>query len=292
LESALADSNLAPTGKLASLVGNLYRAGRAVFAAYGRHDGSLLAAAIAYRVLFSVVPFVAVLVSVLDIVLPDSARDRFTAWLFGELPGTEIENSVSRELAGSGATAPLAGLAALAVLIWGASGMASSVRRAFRIVWEAEQRPDYVGGKLRDLALVALTGVLVVGAFALSVIAQVAVEAGADLSDAIGVSAPLDVLVVVAQVASSVIATFVALLVLYRVVPPLDTPFDHIWLPALLTALAFQAATAGFSIYVARFADFNTVYGPLGAVLAFLLLVYVLAMVVLLGAELVAARRR
>jgi membrane protein len=260
--------------------------------AYGRHDGSLLAAAIAYRVLFSVVPFVAVLVSVLDLVLPDDARDRFSAWLFGELPGSEIESSVSRELAGSGVTAPLVGLVAIAVLVWGASGMMSSLRRSFRIVWEAERRPDYVGGKLRDLTLVALTGVLVVGAFALSVVAQVAVEAGADLSDAIGVSAPLDVLVVLAQVASSVVATFVALLVLYRLVPPLQTPFRQLWVPSLATALAFQAASAGFSTYVARFADFNTVYGPLGAVLAFLLLVYVLAMVVLLGAELVAARRR
>ena len=48
-------------------------------------------------------------------------------------------------------------------------------------------------------------------------------------------------------------------------------------------------ASAGFSIYLERFADFDDVYGPLGAVLAFLLLVYVTAVVLLFGACVAAA---
>jgi len=38
--------------------------------------------------------------------------------------------------------------------------------------------------------------------------------------------------------------------------------------------------------------SFNSVYGPIGAVLGFLLLVYLLAVIVLLGAETAAARSR
>jgi membrane protein len=266
----------------------LYRRGRDTFDAYGRHDGSLLAAAIAYRVLFSVVPFVALLLSVLDLVLPDEPRDRFSDWLFGVFPGQDVEESVSRELASSGAQAPLVGVIALVLLLWGASGMMASVRKSFRILWDADARPNYVRGKLRDIAFVALAGALIIGAFALSVVAQVAVDAGAHLSDAIGLSAPLSAIVGFAQIASTATATFVALVALYRLVPPVRPQLRDVWLPAALTALAFQVAVAAFSVYVAEWADYSTVYGPIGAVLAFLLLVYILASMLLLGAELVA----
>ena len=284
-----------PAASVVRPVAAVYRRVRALFDAFGRHEGSLLAAAIAYRVLFSVVPFVALLLSVLDLVLPDEPRDRFSDWLFGVFPGHDVEESVSRELAGSGAQAPLVGLIALVLLLWSASGMMASVRKAFRIVWEAGARPNYVRGKIRDLALVGLAGALIVGAFALSVVAQVAVDAGADFSDAIGVSAPLSVILAFAQTASTSTATFVALSALYRLVPPVRPMLHEVLLPAALTAIAFQISVAGFSVYVADFADFSSVYGPIGAVLAFLLLVYILATVLLLGAELVAsaaARRR
>ena len=48
-------------------------------------------------------------------------------------------------------------------------------------------------------------------------------------------------------------------------------------------------ASAGFSIYLARFGGFNNVFGPLGAILAFLLLVYAVAAILLLGACVAAA---
>ena len=57
------------------------------------------------------------------------------------------------------------------------------------------------------------------------------------------------------------------------------------------SAVAFELCVYGYAVYTTRFADFNSIYGPIGAVLAFLLLVYLLAAIVLLGAETAAARR-
>ena len=53
---------------------------------------------------------------------------------------------------------------------------------------------------------------------------------------------------------------------------------------ALLATVGFHLASAGFSLYLAHVADFDDVYGPLGAVLALVLLVYVTAIVLLVGA--------
>ena len=263
---------------------------RAVASSYGRHRGSQHAAAISYRVVFSLVPFVALVVSVLDVVLPHDHREQFLGWLFGAFPGAELEASVDRALVRSGASAPLIGLVSLAVLLWGATGMMTSLRLAFGVVWAAERRATYVRGKARDVLLVAFAGALLVAAFALSVVAQVAVETGTDAADALGWTGAGGALAALAEVAGSWVAVAAALLVVYRFVPPVPVSLAAAWPGAVVGAVAFQLAVAGFALYAAHVADFSSAYGPLGAVFAFLLLVYVLAIVVLVGAELVVAR--
>jgi len=264
---------------------------RSTISAHGRHAGAQFAAAIAYRVLFSLVPFLALVVAILDLVLPASAREEFVDWLFASIPGTGVESSVDRALVDSGATAPVVAVLALGTLLWSASGMTASIRTAFRIIWEADSGQTYIRSKLRDFSFVALAGVLLVGAFLLSVVAQVAVETGADLSDALGWSADAAPLTAVVEVATSALVVFAALLALYRFLPPASTR-HHVWPSALGAAIASEIVVAGFAFYAARMADFNSVYGPLGAVFAFLLLVYLLATVVLLGAESVAFSSR
>lgn len=235
-------------------------------------------------------PFVALVVSVLDVVLPDSRREEFVDWVFRSFPGRDVEASVDRALVESGASAPLISLLALALLLWGASGMMASVRRAFAVIWALESTPRFVYAKLGDIALVACAGALLVGAFGFSVVAQVAVETGTNVAAALGWEDAGGVLVALGELLTSWLAAAAALLVVYLVVPPVRINVADAWPSALGVAVAFQVAVAGFAVYAARIADFNTAYGPLGTVFAFLLLVYLLAMLVLVGAEVVAAR--
>jgi membrane protein len=262
-----------------------------ILRSYSRHAGSQLSAAIAYRVLFSFVPFVALLVTIVDVVLPRSTREQFIDWLVGQIGGTGLEDSVERALAGSGASAPIVALVALGTLLWGASGMMASIRIAFRLIWGSESGPTYARSKLRDFALVGFAGALVVCAFGLSVIVRVVFERGSNLSRALGLSGIPSVLSTSAEVGLSTLVVFAALLALYRFVPPVTEPLRLLWPSAVASAVAFELCVYGYAVYTARFADFNSVYGPIGAVLAFLLLVYLLAAIVLLGAETAAARR-
>lgn len=176
-----------------------------IVSAYGRHAGSQLSAAIAYRVLFSLVPFAAFLLTILDTVLPASRREQFVQWLFGVFPGADLEQSIIRD---------------------------------------RESGPTYVRSKLRDFALVGVAGALVVAAFGLSVIVRIVVQTGSDLSDALGFTNGASAVSTLVEIMSSTLVIF------------------------------------------------NTIYGPIGAVLVFLLLVYLLAAIVLLGAETAAARSR
>jgi membrane protein len=267
----------------------LLRASRLAASGYGRHATSQLAAAIAYRVLFSIVPLVTLVVAILDLVLPSTTRENFVGWLADVIPGEEVDASVERSLRASGQSATFVGLIALGALLWSASGMMASLRSALRIIWNAERGRPFVGGKLLDLALVLAAGLLLLFAFGLSVVVQVLVGIGEDLSEAAGWHGEGKLLGGAGQVTAAVGVSFVALLLLYRVLAPERVRVANLWTGALVGAVALQVAMAGFTVYLARFADFSAVYGSLGAVFGFLLLVYLAALVLLVGAEIAAA---
>jgi membrane protein len=259
------------------------------FRTYSRTASSQRAAAISYSALFSLVPFVVLLVSLVELVLPETLQQRFVSWLVGtiQLPG-DLDTSVDTAVAAASTSASLAGLIALVGLLWGASSMARSIRSAFVAVWDVEADQSYVRGKLADLALVLGAGLLVVCLFGISLVAQLAATVGERAREELGAGGGGSAIASVGQIAGSLALGVVVFAALYRFVAPVPIRVRDVLPGALVAAVGFQAANAGFSVYLDRFAHFNDVYGPLGAVFAFLLLVYVMAMVMLYGAAIAA----
>jgi membrane protein len=266
------------------------RAATAAAATFARTAGNQRAAAISYHVLFSLVPFLALLASAFELVLPESTQQRVIAWFVGTigLP-PELEESVTAAVQQAGVSASLAGLVALVGLVWASSGMMASIRSAFRAVWATEADRPYLRRKLLDLGLVFAAGVLVLSAFGTSVVVQLVTEASTRIVRDLGGEGPVtDRMGALTQVAASTVLAALAFLLLYRVVPPVATRLRDALPGAVVAALGFAVASAGFSAYL-EYASFDDVYGPLGAVLAFLLLVYVAAAIMLFGACLAAA---
>jgi membrane protein len=86
--------------------------------------------------------------------------------------------------------------------------------------------------------------------------------------------------------------TFVAFSLLYRYIPDVKHGLHDVWPGAVVAALLFEAAKHGFTVYVANFSRYELVYGALGAVMLFLLWIYLSAMILLLGAELASVWER
>jgi membrane protein len=84
------------------------------------------------------------------------------------------------------------------------------------------------------------------------------------------------------------VLTFGCFVALYRVVPSEPPSWDALWPGAAIGAIGFQVATTVYGTYLARFGDLNVIYGSLGAVLGFLLVVWAGAIALLLGAEIAA----
>jgi membrane protein len=279
------------TGMLESLAGRwaLGRAALGAMEGYTRHATSQFAAAISYRMLFSLVPLVSFLTAVADAVLPDKQQQSFARWLASIVPGNALDSSVQQAITGSRVAPTVAGLVSLVILLWAASGMMGAIRVAFRVIWENNLRRTFVESKLLDFVLVLGIGLVAVAALGTTLLVHVLAEIGRDLSDKLGGKGQGQVFAAISEVLASGAVTFGILVVLYRFVPPVRPRFRAVWPPALLATIGFHVVTAVYALYLARFGDLSTLYGPLGAVLGFLLVVYVGVFVILIGAELVAA---
>jgi membrane protein len=256
---------------------------------YGLHGLSQQAAAIAFRVLFSLVPLVALTVSLLDLVLPERASERLVDWVVGELLGSsELEASVGNVLDQGGLTPSVTGVLALAALLWAASSMMGSIRIAFQTIWSAAPRRRYVRGKLLDASLALTVGIVVIAAFGLSIVAESVAQLGGDVGDALGLTDARAWTGELVGVFSSLGFVFVCFVGLYRVVPPVRPRWTSVALGAAAGALGFQVATAAYGWYLSWSGELAAVYGSLAALLGFLLVVYWGAVAMLVGAEIVA----
>jgi membrane protein len=264
---------------------------RSAAAGYTRHASSELAAALAYRILFALVPFIALLAALVEPLLSSQARADLVDWMLGAFPGATVQAGVEQELASTGAITSVAGIVAFGTLAWTASGMTRSLRVALAVVWETHEPPTFVRAKLRDLAALGVLAALLLAVFGLSLAAQIALQAGADTAEAIGFTGA-GVLARVVELTLTLGATFAALVLVYRLAAPVRPAMRDVWRGALATAVAIDVGLAAYAFYLVQLASFDTIYGPLGAVLAFLALLYVAAVCLLFGAELVVLTER
>jgi len=79
--------------------------------------------------------------------------------------------------------------------------------------------------------------------------------------------------------------TIVVLAMIYQFGTPRRRAWKYVLPGASGAAIIWFLATLGFGFYLTRFADYSVVYGPLGAVVATLVWLYITTLSVLIGAE-------
>nr|BFE90882.1 hypothetical protein GCM10020185_14180 [Pseudomonas brassicacearum subsp. brassicacearum] len=77
----------------------------------------------------------------------------------------------------------------------------------------------------------------------------------------------------------------VAVALIYYVMPDVKQEFRFITPGSVLAVVVWIVASLGFAFYVKTFADYNAMYGSIGAIIVLLLYFYISSAVLLLGAE-------
>jgi membrane protein len=248
-----------------------------------------IAASISYYVFFSVFPLSIFLVTVFGQVLRnDAVKDRVIDALMEVVPlsSDDGRDQLDQVLQGVATDLSLLGLLSVVGLIWSASAMMGALRSALNVAWDTQHRRTAIRGKLVDIIMVLCVGILValsVSATAIRPYAQDQITAIADDLGLLGGLLRFGMWALTFIV--PVVVSFVIFTALYRFIPAVRTSFSEIWPGALFAAVVFEIAKVGFSFYLRNFADYNAIYGSLGAVIVFMLFIFIAANVLLLGAE-------
>lgn len=256
---------------------------------YGRDRGPQLSAAVAYRVLFSLVPLLTLIVSLLGILMKDAERrSEVIAYMFDNLPLTDdAQLDVERYLTDIPTPASVAGVVSILLLLWAASGMMGAMRIGVTTAIDGVSSRPYLRSKLLDLLLVMSVGVLLLLSFALSLLAGAVSWMSEALADVLGIAGPGQ---------SGLLAALVPLILVaavcttaYRFLPVSRQPWRAIGIATLLVVAATQVVGVALRYYLSEIASYNLVYGSLGSIFGFLFAVYLVSTVFLLGAQVVYA---
>jgi membrane protein len=251
------------------------------FKEFGRDQIPLIAAGITFYTLLALFPAMAALVSLYGLFADVHDLQRQMAAASPVLPAGAlkfISDQLGRLVAAHKGGLSLTAAIGLLASIWSANGAVKALLAGLNIAYEQEESRGFFRSTLISLAFT-------VGLIVFGVVAMAALGAGPFIGLLFGKGAAL-----VFNIASYVVIVVLlslGLALLYRYGPSRH-PAKMQWVSwgSGAAIVLWLAVSALFSLYVGNFAHYNRVYGSFGAVVAFMMWVYLSNMVVLLGAEL------
>jgi membrane protein len=263
---------------------------------FNRHRMTTYAAALAYRGLFGLFPFVLIVVVLVGVLgFPDSfdrlieqARSESSRQVPQQLEpmveqGREHIQPFGRmiEQAEEQAGGELL-FFGIVVALWSTSALARTLTEAFNAAYQVTETRtgwkrlvlSWAFGPVLALMVIVSVGLMLIGPRLVERIAEV-----------IGLDKVFVYLWGWLRFPVALFILAVVLAIVYRYGPDAKQRFRYVVVGAALAVVAWAISSVGFSFYLANFANYGVTYGSLGAAVGLLFYLYLTASVVLVGAE-------
>jgi membrane protein len=248
----------------------------------------------AYSSLLAFFPVLASLAGILASVNAGAVARVFSRLLFQIIPPGTEELVRSQFSVKNPRSAWLILLATL-LSIWAASGAMMTLMEGFQAAYRLPSGRSFLKQRGVAILLVFIAAVPAVGSSALIVFGArteqwILTDLGLGPEEDLRVSVVLafGLLRYVVALGATVLVTGL----MYFTGPNRPMKFPSVWPGAILATVLWLLATSGFALYVRHIANYNVVYGSIGAVIALLVWMYLLAVISLFGCEYNAVRER
>jgi membrane protein len=241
-----------------------------------------LAGNIAFRMMFSLFPFLIFLTSLAGFFGSAELANGVIKFLLGVMP-VGLVNPFANEIT-SILTVPRAGLLSLAVLLtlWSAMGGVDSVRVSLNRAYDIRETRSIWVLYLQNVLFVFVTAVIMLAVATLLVVLPVVVQAFEafapqrlqDLASINWWRLPLAFILLV-----------IGLFAAHRFLPNRRLPLYDLTPGIALTMLIWLVLTTGFSWYLRNFSSFTSTYASLSGIFAAMFFVYMAALVLIFGGE-------
>jgi membrane protein len=261
-------------------------AGRGVIGFYNSSNLTY-ASSIAYYALLSIFPFVLLFLSLLGKVSVGPSAESLGQVVANALP-SHFDFLVDRidELA----TTPLQlSLAGTLVAIWASMGVFGAVTSAVNHAWGVGEPIGFFKHKLMSFLMLMAAGLLLVAT--LMLVAAIRVVEASWFASVLSYVPALQALTGLVYRNATTPMFILVVGLIYYFVPNAQVRLRDVWVGAVLAGLLWRAAFAGFAWYVRDFSRFS-LQGSVGAVIVFLIWIYLSAVILLYGVEVTAAYAR
>jgi membrane protein len=252
-----------------------------VYGGLGEDRILMNAAGVTFYALLALFPTIAAFVSIYGLFAdPSRIADQLDT-LAGLLPGGGMEvirDQLTRVASQSNGSLTLGVIIGLLVSLWSANGGMKALFDALNVVYGEQEKRSFL--RLNATTLTFTLAMLCFAIVAIAAIVAVPVILNA-LPDVLGT--------VVNWARWPVMAALIAvvLALIYRYGPSRDEPqWRWITWGSVFAAVGWLVFSAAFSFYAANFGTFNKTYGSLGAVIGFMLWIWLSVTVILLGGKL------
>jgi membrane protein len=243
------------------------------------------AAALTYYGIVAIFPALIALVSILGLIGTSATKPLLdNLGEFAPGPAHQILSNALDGLTQSRGSAGILFAVGLLGAIWSASGYIGAFIRASNQIWDVEEgRPIWQIVPLRLLVTVVMVILLAASAVAVVVTGPLADKVG----KLIGIGGAAVTVWDIAKWPVLILVVSVMFSILYYASPNVRQPgFRWVTLGGLFAVVAWMVASAVFGLYVANFGSYNKTYGSLGAIIIFLVWLWLSNVALLLGAEL------
>jgi membrane protein len=248
---------------------------RELVAKFFADRGTHLAAMIAYFALISFVPLVFIALSLFGLAHRADASDFFVKELQRAFPGSSLE-SILKLVHRVQDNAAVLGIVGVIGLIWSSLSLFSALESALNIVYDRPNRSFLQGKAIATAFMVGTITALFVSLVVGGLGVQPLRHAAPGLNNA--------ALAYVLSIGVSLGGIFLFLLLVYRYLPNTEMTMADALPGAAGAALILEASFQVLPIFV-RFADVNVTLRVLGGPVLLLIWLYVMANVIVFGAE-------
>ncbi len=254
--------------------------GRRVWRGFQEDDCAFMAGAVAYQIFFALLPFFLFIVGVLGMFLSTQQLRQDVVALLHDVFPAGVDRRLVDELVASGGLS--LGIGLLGTL-WGVTAIYASLDRALRGVIEGAGR-TFVRGRLQGLVFAGLLTLLAAVSFSLSFV----VQAFATFLRSSGIATTQRLALELVSPLAGLVAGFVLFYVVYLIVPRRRMPPEAVTAGAVTAAALWEVAKIAFAI-LAREAGIFRAFGALAVGAGLLAWIYLTAVILLLGAEVMKA---
>jgi membrane protein len=248
-----------------------------------RDNCSLMAAAISFYAILSVIPLFLVFISVSGFILHSSTQafEAVTNLLLKTFPTSTT--AVFKILSDLIQRKTVFGLIGLAGLTWAASRIFSAVENSMNVVWKVKKGRAYWHSKFLSLLLVPISVLIMFSSLAFTAFYTVAKNLevpliGLKVSEAAFMSKLFAILL-------PLILGLVMFFLIYKIIPYRKIDTKAALIGAVFASGLWEVAKLLFDIYIKNYANFQKIYGSFGTLVVMFFWIYYSSFIVLIGAE-------